>query len=54
MCNAAINVLPDGVEGVRSMIGGIKLWDDLGYPVEGTVEVDAEDVADEDAEEVDD
>lgn len=36
-----------GVEGVRSMIGGIKLWDDLGFPVEGTVEVDAEDVPDD-------
>ena len=36
-----------GVEGARSMIGGIKLWDDLGFPVEGTVEVDAEDVPDD-------
>jgi rhodanese-related sulfurtransferase len=33
-----------GVEGTRSLIGGIKLWDDLGFPVEGTVEVgDADD-----------
>lgn len=37
-----------GVEGVRSLIGGIKLWDDLGYPVEGSVEVDDEDLAEED------
>lgn len=36
-----------GVEGVRSLIGGIKLWDDLGFPVEGTAEVDAEDVPDD-------
>ena len=36
-----------GVEGTRSLIGGIKLWDDLGLPVEGTVEVDAEDVPDD-------
>ena len=40
-----------GVEGARSLIGGIKLWDDLGFPVEGSVEVDVEDVPDEDAEE---
>ena len=26
------------------MIGGIKLWDDLGYPVEGEVAVGADDV----------
>jgi rhodanese-related sulfurtransferase len=33
-----------GVEGTRSLIGGIKLWDELGFPVEGTVEVgDADD-----------
>jgi len=31
-----------GVAGVRSMIGGIKLWDDLGLPVEGIVAVDEE------------
>jgi rhodanese-related sulfurtransferase len=31
-----------GVEGVRSLIGGVKLWDDLGLPVEGTVEIDDE------------
>lgn len=43
-----------GVEGARSMIGGIKLWDDLGFPVEGTVEVDEEDVDDGDAEETED
>jgi rhodanese-related sulfurtransferase len=26
-----------GEPGVRSIVGGIKLWDDLGFPVEGTV-----------------
>jgi rhodanese-related sulfurtransferase len=31
-----------GVEGVRSLIGGAKLWDDLGLPFEGTVEIDEE------------
>ena len=36
-----------GIEGARSMIGGIKLWDDLGFPVEGTVEVDVEDDPDD-------
>jgi rhodanese-related sulfurtransferase len=40
-----------GVEGARSLIGGIKLWDDLGFPVEGSVEVDTEDLPDEDAQE---
>ena len=33
-----------GVEGVRSLVGGIKLWDDLGYPVEGIIAADAEEV----------
>jgi rhodanese-related sulfurtransferase len=28
-----------GVEDVRSMIGGVKLWSELGYPVEGTLPV---------------
>jgi rhodanese-related sulfurtransferase len=38
-----------GVERVRSLIGGAKLWDDLGLPFEGTVEVDEdEDEEDED------
>jgi rhodanese-related sulfurtransferase len=38
-----------GVEGVRSLIGGAKLWDDLGLPFEGTVEIDeADDEEDED------
>lgn len=31
-----------GVEGARSLIGGIKLWDDLGLPIEGVVAVDEE------------
>ena len=37
-----------GVAGVSSLIGGIKLWNDLGFPVEGTVEAedDAEEAAD--------
>ena len=39
-----------GVEGVRSLIGGIKLWNDLGLPVEGTVEVDTEDTEGDDDE----
>ena len=39
-----------GAEGVRSLVGGVKLWDDLDLPVEGTVEVDedADDEEDED------
>jgi rhodanese-related sulfurtransferase len=39
-----------GAEGVRSLVGGVKLWDDLDFPVEGTVEVDedADDEEDED------
>lgn len=40
-----------GVEGARSLIGGIKLWNDLGLPVEGTVEVDAEDLPDDEEDE---
>jgi rhodanese-related sulfurtransferase len=34
------------VEGARSLIGGVKLWDDLGLPVEGTIVRDEEDDAD--------
>jgi rhodanese-related sulfurtransferase len=37
-----------GVEGVRSLIGGAKLWDDLGLPFEGTVEVDEDEDDEED------
>ena len=37
-----------GVEGVRSLIGGVKLWDGLGLPVEGTVEVDEDTDEEED------
>ena len=39
-----------GAEDVRSLVGGVKLWDDLDLPVEGTVEVDedADDEEDED------
>ena len=39
-----------GVEGVRSLVGGVKLWDDLDFPVEGTVEMDedSDDEEDED------
>ena len=33
-----------GFERVASVIGGVKLWDDLGYPVEGEVVVGADDV----------
>jgi rhodanese-related sulfurtransferase len=40
------------VEGVRSLIGGVKLWRDLGYPIEGTIaeEEDEEDETGEDGE----
>ncbi len=31
-----------GVEGVRSLIGGITLWNDLGLPIEGTIAADEE------------
>ncbi|MGH2983907.1 MAG: rhodanese-like domain-containing protein [Solirubrobacterales bacterium] len=37
-----------GVEGARSLVGGVKLWDDLGLPVEGTVEVEEETDEEED------
>lgn len=36
-----------GADGARSLIGGIKLWDDLGFPVEGAVVLDAEDDAED-------
>ncbi|MBM3667316.1 MAG: rhodanese-like domain-containing protein [Actinobacteria bacterium] len=36
-----------GVAGARSLIGGIKLWDDLGFPVEGSVELADEDQPEE-------
>jgi rhodanese-related sulfurtransferase len=40
-----------GTEGVRSMVGGIKLWSDLGYEIEGTIAVeDHETTTDEDGE----
>jgi rhodanese-related sulfurtransferase len=39
-----------GVEGARSLIGGIKLWNDLGLPVEGEVAVDEEPDEDEEGE----
>ena len=37
-----------GVAGTRSLIGGIKLWSDLGFPVQGSVESedDSEEAAD--------
>ncbi len=38
-------------EGARSLIGGIKLWSELGLPVDGAVELDTEDgSADDDGE----
>ena len=37
-----------GVEGPRSLVGGITLWNDLGLPVEGTVGADEETEEDED------
>lgn len=36
-----------GVDGVRSLIGGITLWDDLGLPIEGAVAADEETEADD-------
>ena len=32
-----------GVEGVRSLIGGITLWNDLGLPIEGEIAADEDD-----------
>ena len=32
-----------GVEGSRSIIGGIKLWSDLGFPIEGSLPAPEED-----------
>jgi rhodanese-related sulfurtransferase len=37
-----------GAEGAVSLVGGIKLWNDLGYPVEGSVELDTEDTEEDD------
>jgi rhodanese-related sulfurtransferase len=37
-----------GVEGVRSLIGGARIWNDLGLPFEGTVELETDDEEDED------
>lgn len=40
-----------GEDGVRSMIGGIKLWSDLGYEIEGSVAPDDDETTtDEDGE----
>jgi rhodanese-related sulfurtransferase len=40
-----------GEKGVRSMVGGIKLWSDLGYEIEGSVAPDEDDTTkDEDGE----
>jgi rhodanese-related sulfurtransferase len=40
-----------GEQGVSSLVGGIKLWDDLGFPVEGTVAAEEDETAtDEDGE----
>ncbi len=33
-----------GFEKVASVIGGVKLWNDLGYPIEGEIAVGADDV----------
>ena len=33
-----------GFERVASVIGGVKLWNDLGYPIEGEIVVGADDV----------
>jgi phage shock protein E len=35
-----------GVEGARSLIGGVKLWNDLGLPVEGSIVVEESDDTD--------
>ena len=37
-----------GVEGVRSLIGGITLWNDLGLPIEGEIAVAEEEETEED------
>ena len=37
-----------GVEGVRSLIGGITLWNDLGLPIEGEIAVADEEETEED------
>jgi rhodanese-related sulfurtransferase len=40
-----------GTEGAHSMVGGIKLWSDLGYEIEGTIAAeDDETTTDEDGE----
>ena len=33
-----------GFERAASVIGGVKLWNDLGYPIEGEIVVGADDV----------
>ena len=37
-----------GIEGVRSLIGGIKLWNDLGLPIEGEIAADEEETEEAD------
>jgi rhodanese-related sulfurtransferase len=39
-----------GEAGARSMIGGIRLWSDLGYEIEGSVAPDDDETTDEDGE----
>lgn len=36
------------VAGARSMVGGVKLWADLGYPIEGALPVAADETTEED------
>ena len=42
-----------GVEGARSLIGGITLWSDLGFPIDGTVAPDEDGGDDSEQEEQD-
>jgi rhodanese-related sulfurtransferase len=39
-----------GLDGARSMIGGVKLWTDLGYTIEGTIPAEEDETTEEDEE----
>lgn len=39
-----------GLDGARSMIGGVKLWTDLGYTIEGTIPTEEDETTEEDEE----
>lgn len=36
-----------GLDGARSMIGGVKLWTDLGYTIEGTIPAEEDETTEE-------